>query len=531
MKRILSVLGIVYVHIIFISGCRNGNSQQPEKISRDTAITIKNAFSGLFFDSVRMENYLKQRAVPDTAKQLFRNFYTQRNFQYAWFDSSGLAEQAQNFWSLQSNYIDYSGDSAIYNVYLNRWMDSISSNGVSSLPDSTRLGVEWGLTFQFFRYANRAYSGRRSLNAADLEWFIPRKKANLLSMLDTLVKEKGKEISRYEPVNQQYQLLRNQLKRYYDIERDSAWNPIEINQKKIQLGDSGLIINKIRKRLLLTGDLNSSDTITIFDDTLRQAVKRFQSRYGLAADGILGGSTLRELNKPINDRIRQILVNMERMRWVPEQPKGDYILVNIPEFKAHVYETGKKIFDMEVVVGTTSNNTVIFTGNLKYVVFSPYWNIPPGILKNEVLPAIRRNPSYLERNDMEWYNGGIRQRPGERNPLGLVKFLFPNNYSIYLHDTPSKTLFKQTKRAFSHGCIRISEPVHLAEWLLRADSTWTSERIFSAMHSGKEKYVTLKQSVPVFIGYFTAWVDAEGRLNFRDDIYGHDKKMIKKMFD
>ena len=219
------------------------------------------------------------------------------------------------------------------------------------------------------------------------------------------------------------------------------------------------------------------------------------------------------------------------MRWVPEQPKGDYILVNIPEFKAHVYETGKKIFDMEVVVGTTSNNTVIFTGNLKYVVFSPYWNIPPGILKNEVLPAIRRNPSYLERNDMEWYNGGIRQRPGERNPLGLVKFLFPNNYSIYLHDTPSKTLFKQTKRAFSHGCIRISEPVHLAEWLLRADSTWTSERIFSAMHSGKEKYVTLKQSVPVFIGYFTAWVDAEGRLNFRDDIYGHDKKMIKKMFD
>jgi murein L,D-transpeptidase YcbB/YkuD len=132
---------------------------------------------------------------------------------------------------------------------------------------------------------------------------------------------------------------------------------------------------------------------------------------------------------------------------------------------------------------------------------------------------------------MEWYNGGIRQRPGDRNPLGLVKFLFPNNYSIYLHDTPSKTLFKQTKRAFSHGCIRISEPVRLAEWLLRADSIWTTDRIFSAMHSGKEKYVTLNQSVPVFIGYFTAWVDADGRLNFRDDIYGHDKKMIKKMFD
>jgi murein L,D-transpeptidase YcbB/YkuD len=187
---------------------------------------------------------------------------------------------------------------------------------------------------------------------------------------------------------------------------------------------------------------------------------------------------------------------------------------------------------MNVVVGTATNSTVIFTGNLKYVVFSPYWNVPPGILKKEVLPGIARDPSYLSRHNMERYgNGQVRQKPGPRNSLGLVKFLFPNNYSIYLHDTPSKNLFKEDKRAFSHGCIRVSEPAWLATWLLRADSTWTDAAIDKAMHASKEKYVTLKNEIPVFIGYFTAWVDREGRLNFRDDIYGHDKKMMEKMFN
>jgi len=230
-----------------------------------------------------------------------------------------------------------------------------------------------------------------------------------------------------------------------------------------------------------------------------------------------------------------MLLNLERMRWVSSGINTDYILVNIPEFKLHVFEKGQLKFSMKVVVGNGQNNTVIFSGDLKYVVFSPYWNVPPGILKKEILPAMQKDKNYLARHNMEinGYTGGlpnIRERPGPNNSLGRVKFLFPNNYNIYLHDTPAKSLFGESRRAFSHGCIRLSEPKKLAEFLLRDDSTWTSAKISTAMNSGKEKYVTLKETVPVFIGYFTAWVDSKGQLNFRDDVYGHDKRLAGKLF-
>ena len=530
MKQLATVIFCFLLLSLWMASCQNGNSQRPPEVTRDTAITPLNAFSNLFFDSLTMEHFLAGRNVPDTAKTLFRNFYTERNFQYAWFDSTGLGEQAKNFWNLQANHIALTGDSALFNSYLQGMMDSLSTDSSSLLPDTARLKMEWGLTFQFFRYANRAYSGRRNLNARDLQWFIPRKKVDLVSLLDTLVKEKGKEIDRYEPVNRQYNLLLEKLGIYYQIQKNSSWDTLSTTRKKLQVGDTGYVIARVKKRLHLLGDLKEPDTSALFDNKLQEAVKMFQHRFGLGSDGIIGVGTLREMNRPVSHRIRQILVNMERIRWVPAEPTGDYILVNIPEFKAHVFEGGKPAFDMQVVVGTASNSTVIFTGNIKHVVFSPYWNVPPGILKNEVLPAIRRDPSYLSRNDMEWHNGGIRQRPGYKNPLGLVKFLFPNSYNIYLHDTPSKTLFQQSKRAFSHGCIRISEPFRLAQWLLRDDSSWTTETISTAMHAGKEKFVTVNRPVSVFIGYFTAWVDGDGLLNFRDDIYGHDKKMADKMF-
>jgi L,D-transpeptidase YcbB len=236
------------------------------------------------------------------------------------------------------------------------------------------------------------------------------------------------------------------------------------------------------------------------------------------------------MNEPASKRIEQILVNMERMRWVPAQPNGDFILVNIPQYRLTLYENGKPSSGMNIVVGTSQNKTVIFTGDLKYVAFSPYWNVPPGILKNEVMPAIRRNPSYLKRQHMEMYSGGVRQIPGPWNALGKVKFLFPNQYSIYLHDTPSKSLFAEQKRSFSHGCIRVAEPQRLAEWVLRNDQSWTKERIQKAMNAGKEQMVTVKKTIPVYIGYFTAWVDDKDRLNFREDVYGHDKKLAARLF-
>jgi murein L,D-transpeptidase YcbB/YkuD len=266
------------------------------------------------------------------------------------------------------------------------------------------------------------------------------------------------------------------------------------------------------------------------NDTLKAAIKNFQLRYGLSANGSINQSTINEMNIPVQERIRQLLINMERLRWVPAQPPAEYLLVNIPEFRLHAYENGNLAWSSNVVVGSVAHNTVIFTGTLQYVVFSPYWNVPNSIYKKEVLPGIQRDKNYLAKHNMEKYGGGVRQKPGISNSLGLVKFLFPNSYDIYFHDTPSKNLFKEDARAFSHGCIRLSEPKRLAQWLLRNNPSWDSASISKAMNSGKEKYVSLKETLPVYIVYFTAWVDRDGKLNARKDVYGHDKKMAAHLF-
>jgi murein L,D-transpeptidase YcbB/YkuD len=282
------------------------------------------------------------------------------------------------------------------------------------------------------------------------------------------------------------------------------------------------------------GDLNSDTTQTIYDENLEAAIKSFQARHGLEADGIIGKSVIDALNIPLSKRIEQIVVNMERLRWMPRSfsTESNYLLVNIPEFMLHVYENNKKQWDCNVVVGERENKTVIFTGTLKYIVFSPHWNVPESIVKEEILPEIEKDPTYLEKQELEITgerNGTpvIRQKPGSENSLGLVKFMFPNTHNIYLHDSPAKELFKENTRAFSHGCIRVSEPVELATYLLREDPSWDQSKIIEAMNTGEEKYVTLKNKVPVYITYFTAWVDDEGRLNFRKDIYDNDARLAR----
>jgi murein L,D-transpeptidase YcbB/YkuD len=220
---------------------------------------------------------------------------------------------------------------------------------------------------------------------------------------------------------------------------------------------------------------------------------------------------------------------------MPHEPEGKLILVNIPEFVLHFSDGKNKIFDMDVVVGKEGHNTMMFTGKLSQIVFSPYWNVPPSIVKKEILPKLETDPNYLVEQEMEITGdeGGlpvIRQLPGEKNSLGKVKFLFPNSFDIYFHDTPAKSLFEKDKRAYSHGCIRLSDALKMAEYLLKDDSEWPPEKIIDAMNSGDEKYVKIKDPIPVFITYYTAWVDENNQLNFRDDIYGRDLEVAKKMF-
>jgi murein L,D-transpeptidase YcbB/YkuD len=221
---------------------------------------------------------------------------------------------------------------------------------------------------------------------------------------------------------------------------------------------------------------------------------------------------------------------MERLRWIPARIEAsELILVNIPDFKLVYFVNGKPDWNCRVVVGSPVNKTVVFSGMMDYVVFSPYWYVPQSIINNEIGLSRAKSPAYLKRKNMEWSGGSLREKPGPNNSLGLVKFIFPNSNSIYLHDTPSKDLFNRDTRAFSHGCIRVGEPFELARKVLSYDSTWTDERIKAAMKAGKEQKVILQRKVPVYIGYFTAFADKDGLVHFRKDVYNRDGKMLEML--
>lgn len=478
-------------------------------------------------------------------------FYEKRNFQYAWFENSGLNEQGRLFINLIKNH-NHEGvyDSIPYDSLMNNWYTQFIDTTV--FTDSIAPHFEVMLTAQFFQYAQRIWGGIPEEQTKDLEWYIKRKRLPYVALLDSILADPN-FFARNKPVYKQYDLLKNYLQQYHDLEAHSKWDSIPFNKKIYKLDDEDSILIAVRKRLFLFGDLTLADTLNInFDSTLQAAVILFQQRYGYQANGTIGKQTMNALNTPLQKRITQLVLNMERCRWVPRQPEGDYIAVNIPEFIMHVYEKDSLVWNCNVVVGSNANQTVIFNGDIKYVVLSPYWNIPSSIIGKEILPACKKNSSYIASHNMEvvdtkgnaidvhqisWnqYTGKnfpyiIRQKPGKNNSLGLAKFLFPNEYSIYLHDTPAKSLFNESKRNFSHGCIRVNEPEKLADFLLRNDAQWDLAKIKSAMNGGKEIYITLNQPVQVFIGYFTAFVDSRGKLNFREDVYGHDGRLAATIF-
>lgn len=524
--------GIYIFFLVFFFACRTKDEQPAAQITpRDYSIDSTTAENPLFFDSLRMEQHLRYHKYDAATLLKFRNFYNGRNYQYAWFGKTGMKEQASAFMNLFYDYINYSKDNTLLLPGLQKQYDSLFNHpSLYKFNDTIVFDTELLLTAQFFLYAIKAYTGSTSINSRELEWYIPRRKINAVVVLDSLLANKNKDLSSSEPLNHQYKQLKQFLLRYYEIEKAGGWKPIKTDKKKYQLNDQNKALVTVKEKLFLTGDLTSKDTSEIFTTELELAVKHFQKRFGLKEDGIITSSLVAQMNKPVEQRLQQILINMERLRWLPAQAKNDILLVNIPEFKLHILSDGKQVRDMNVVVGTVVNNTVIFTAELKHVIFSPYWNIPPGILSKEILPAIRRNPNYMNRHNMEWHGNTIRQRPGPDNPLGLVKFIFPNNFNMYLHDSPAKSLFTQTRRTFSHGCMRVADARWLAQFLLRNQPEWTEKKIDEAMHSGKEQFVDVKGKVTVYVVYLTAFVDSEGYLNFRDDIYGHDKKMTAQLF-
>lgn len=556
-SHVRPALSFLFAALIMLYGCgaeTGKRSVSGDEHQSDSAWIQPASVNNLFLDSAALAQFLDTHPEFKAQHDQLWKFYQPRNYQFAWFNNDGMAEQAANFMNMLMNYREEGiTDTTVFHPRLKLLYDSLSGGAyVMQGVDPVITETELLLSASFFKYAQEIWGGIGDQELKDFDWFIKRKRLPYVAILDSMLSNPA-YFAQQKTVYRQYDLLKTQLKKYYALEQRHDWETIVADKKSYKPGDSSQVFCTIRKRLYLLEDLTTADTLSPhYDDQLEAAVKNFQERHGLAVDGVIGNAMIEALNIPVSLRIQQIIVNMERSRWVPAKLEGDYLAVNIPEFRLHVYEHDSMMWECNVVVGSVTNQTVIFNDNMRYIVFSPYWNIPASIIAKEILPAAKRNANYISSHNMEVVAGGkvispsavnwsnysgynfpyaIRQKPGPNNSLGRVKFLFPNNYSIYLHDTPSKSLFNEPARAFSHGCIRVGEPVRLAEYLLRNDSLWTPEKIAVAMNSNKETTVSLKTPVPVFIAYFTAWVDRKGRLNFRKDIYGHDTRLAKVLFN
>lgn len=535
--KVRVILGLAVVFLLLGTACSKQEAQVI-KIERDLSITPTNAFTQLFLDSLQLAQYIEDTELGDSLTHLLYNFYNSRNYQLAWFTEDGVAEQTQAFYTLYQQYMtDIQDSSLVLPDSLQKGMEFLLFQDTtfteSSIPQL--LEVELQLTRYFFGFVDRAYTGQ--MNPEDLQWHIPRRKVDAVALLDSLVVNKGKDLEEWEPVNNYYRRLKKALVHLYEVEKEHEWGETALGKGEVfRIGDSSTVISEVKRKLRLTGDYEQGDGDGNFDSVLHRAVVQYQFRMGLMEDGVIGPAVIRELNVPLKQRIEQVLINLERMRWMPDLQAGNGILVNIPQYRLHLFEDSELVMGMNIVVGTAASKTVIFNDMIKYVVFSPYWNVPRSIVRSEIVPGMERNPNYLADRNMEQtgFSNGlpvIRQRPGANNSLGRVKFIFPNSYDIYLHDTPARSLFVKERRAFSHGCIRVEKPTELAEYLLRDSAGWGREEILREMRSNKENWVTLDKPMPVFIAYFTAWVGVDGLLNFREDIYGHDQKMSDRLFE
>lgn len=534
MIKILLTAGIFFTVLI---SCNTSNKEEKKISKRDYSINASNAYNTIFFDSMLLVKFLADNNVDEDLSRRMISFYNVRNYQYAWFSTGGLTEQARGFWNMHNYQTNYADDTTLKDNKLQVKMDNYyaEEDGFNvSASDKSIFNTELTLTQHFIIYTLNNYE-KGAVKRKLMERFIPVKKTDPLVLADSLLTKKQKDIEKYEQVNKAYKLLRDKLEQYVAIAKKGGWPQITFSPKfNLQKGSSSPLVLQVKARLQLTGDM-AADTSNVFNDAMEAGIKNFQSRYGYTPTGMLTEGLIKDMNVPVLIRIKQILLNMGRMQWMINEPEGQMIVVNIPEFILHVKNGANKVFDMNVVVGKEGHNTMMFTGNLNQVVFSPYWNVPPSIVKNELLPLMAKDPNYLARHNMEITSDGgglpeIRQLPGADNSLGKVKFLFPNSFNIYFHDTPAKSLFAKDKRAYSHGCIRLSDPAKMANHLLKDDAAWSPEKIAEAMNSGNEKNVKLKNPVPVLITYYTAWVDENGQLHFADDIYGHDKAVIEKMF-
>ena len=530
---------VLFLFSTFLIQCKGntGNTDVEHKkdtsggiAALDTVIQVMTQpMSGIVFDSTLIPGFLNQYPQFKEFSKDITLFYRNRAYNYAWFENDGLGEPAHLL-------LDKLRQESIDGIAVNApYKDSLQ--GMFHLGDFTErpehlkpdVNGELMLTGQYLLLAKKIWSGAYSKNLETIGWNIPRKKISYEELLEKSLDVNNLPKIEHEILNPEYLALRAALKQYKEFEKKSGdVGSIVKLKKSLKPGDTSSVLAQVRRRLNLFGYLDNTDTIVKYDPVLANAVNRYKKSVGLKQDSVITNEMITALNIPVKKRIEQIMVNLERFRWIPNHEGSDeFIFVNIPGYKLRYYEKGKQVWDCNVVVGKTMNKTVIFSGLMQHVVLSPYWYVPQSIIQMEVVPGMKRNKNYLASHNMEWNGGNVRQTPGPHNSLGRVKFIFPNENNIYLHDTPSKSLFDKDNRAFSHGCVRVAQPRDLALRILRNDPNWPPAKIDQAMAGTTEKTVMLKKKIPVVIGYFTAFVETDGDVNFREDVYQRDEKLLK----
>ena len=476
-------------------------------------------------------------------------FYVQRDYRAAWLSAEGKPLSAVDDLLKALSEADREGlRSADYHRAALQKLRSSLERGDATSTAAQLADADLLFTDAYLTYAAHLLAGRLSPRKVDPDWAIKPRSRDLAETLRVALAENKVmgSLRALAPQGDGYVQLRDTLHRYRKIEEAGGWPTI----------NGGAATKALRIRLQASGDLGESGgeagKNAAYDKAVATAVRRFQRRHGLAETGTVNAATLAALNVPVSERIRQVELNMERWRWLPDDFGPRYILVNIPSFRMSVIENGKPVIESNVVVGRQERQTPTFTANMAYLMLSPKWYVPRSIAVKDKLPQLRRNPYALAGQGIRVYNsagqqinpGGVnwsavgagnfnyqlRQDAGPRNALGGIKFMFPNPYNVYLHDTPSRSLFSRSQRTFSSGCIRISNPVELAEYLLKHDPKWSKEAIKTAAASGKQRVVSLPQEVPVYLLYWTVWADENGEIQFRDDIYQRDKSLLRALY-
>lgn len=472
------------------------------------------------------------RATPDLPC-----FYERRGFAAAWTGDSGLRPEAD---ALLAAIADAAGDGLRPEDYhLSDLRQRIpQAAGRPSPAELAELDLE--LTDSFLRLAADLAHGlvNPELIYSDCALDVPE--VDLPGVLEKALSDGSvrQALADLAPAHPEYRALKQALAVLRAVAERGGWPAVPAGPA-LRPGDKNERVAAVRARLEASGDLAPpapagpaapAEERDVFDAPLHAALQSFQQRQGLDADGAVGPATLEALNVSAADRVRQIEINLDRWRWLPRDLGERYVMVNIAGFNLDVIESGKPVLSMRIVAGKPSSRTPMFTGTLTHLVLNPYWNVPPGILKNEILPKMRRDPGYLARENLEALpGGGVRQKPGPNNALGKIKFLFPNRFNVYLHDTPSRALFSRSVRTFSHGCIRVEKPLDLAEYLLRDDPAWTRKKIESVLGDGRERWIVVPHPLPVHLVYWTAWIDDAGVLHFRKDVYGRDRPLLETL--